>query len=949
MSTNSETGSNNENDLDNDGKSSIASAYVLQPSLVPPMYYRDMARQAFLYNNTQQIPESNIVRIPYYKGITYNNQVTDDDNSSNSNIFHHNNGFVPLTASSVPFSTSSSFRYGTLLSLVYNTPYEEIDPSNPLKVLHRHPVIAANPYWMTYEATAYLAMLHFNNRMLPYSKLDNTTLSKHKKDHIDWQPVLDSCDFYMDMSFRNTGLAPVIAAQQVYDEYFVTETADADGSSSTTTIPQSSRIVSFASPYAIAGPVRSAEATLVATLTGLQTWTGLSGGLPVISPSATSSQLDDKTSFPFFGRTSPTNLGDAQALVTYLQRIQVQRFAVIYVHDEYGSAFMEQIVTEATLRYNMNVHVFSYRDDVPGSLESALQQLQALEGCVYHFAIPSGGIWGEFMIQLSQHNLIGPDRMWLYGEGVIDAVGLEVDPIKDADLIHALNRTAFIVVDEPSNLMQKQKELLQDFLVRDDLLDDFWNIHIGGALSVPMSTSGYTRDEIRSWLQTPSFNAMMMYEAVFGLGLAVCQYNSSLPTGPEIFDAFKQLDFDGASGRVTFFPDTGTRDPVNLGYQLINVLVYTDDVNDKGTVQVNGVKSAVIHLATGEYEQLTPLIYSDGGTIPPPSLPALIEDRNLVGSKVILFCWILASIGVIVSIVFAFLSVLRRSLPQIQASQPFFLVLLCTGTFLMACSIFPTTLQEPMESGLLNTGCMLDLCLLSLGFSTTFAALFSKTWRINRLHRNSKKFRRVQIGARDVLWPFAILATLNVVVLTVWTVMSPLEYTRTAIDYDHYGRVSSSAGTCFSSDRGLIFVPILVAINACALILANVQSFLARGLPSQFNESRDIAITNFVLLEGLFFGVPVLLVVGNNPTSYVLVRTMLTTVFVIAVLMPLVVQKFSHKYTSSVRHVNNRSSFMFSDHSRSLFSKMARNGSIHKSQASLIEAELEDDDDDVID
>lgn len=69
----------------------------------------------------------------------------------------------------------------------------------------------------------------------------------------------------------------------------------------------------------------------------------------------------------------------------------------------------------------------------------------------------------------------------------------------------------------------------------------------------------------------------------------------------------------------------------------------------------------------------------------------------------------------------------KRSI--IRMSQPPFLVMICVGTMIMACSILPFSMDEGVlgQRGL-NVSCSLVPWFFSVGFVVTFAALFSKLW-----------------------------------------------------------------------------------------------------------------------------------------------------------------------------------------------------------------------------
>jgi hypothetical protein len=189
---------------------------------------------------------------------------------------------------------------------------------------------------------------------------------------------------------------------------------------------------------------------------------------------------------------------------------------------------------------------------------------------------------------------------------------------------------------------------------------------------------------------------------------------------------------------------------------------------------------------------------------------------------------------------------------------------------------------------------------LSLGLTTIFAALFAKTWRIHRLYRNAKVFRRVTIRARDVLWPLVTLLSINVVILTVWTSLDPLTWNQFTVLSDSFGRAVNVRYSCFEFDNGgadvsLTCLVLMVAVNLSASFLLNIESYRARNLPSEFNESKYIAISNLILLEASIVSVPILIVVREQRPVFVLVRSILNFILCIGVLLPVFLPKFTNQ------------------------------------------------------
>ncbi|KAI2509785.1 hypothetical protein MHU86_4638 [Fragilaria crotonensis] len=205
-------------------------------------------------------------------------------------------------------------------------------------------------------------------------------------------------------------------------------------------------------------------------------------------------------------------------------------------------------------------------------------------------------------------------------------------------------------------------------------------------------------------------------------------------------------------------------------------------------------------------------------------------------------------------------------------------------------------LQEPVSTEALDVACMSQLWLLSAGFTTIFSALFCKLWRLNKLLASAKRFKRVQIEVKDVLYPFAILLVLNFTLLAVWTAVDPLRWVRGDLaSYDTYGRVTKTAGSCAceSQTNQTIFYVFFFLLNASALVIANWQSYLGRNYETEFNESANIAFSMLLLTEAAVLGLPVLFLVKNEAGSFFLVRTILIVITSVGVLLPIFLPKVS--------------------------------------------------------
>jgi hypothetical protein len=154
----------------------------------------------------------------------------------------------------------------------------------------------APPPFLSIEVAAFLAMVDFNQRFSPFSD--------------SLFELTQSCNFFLNMDFRDSALSPIVAGKQWQDTFLFSNEQDQ------------------IQPMAVVGPLRSVVSKIVATFGGVVTTKNFvegeemlssgSGGIPNISPGSTSTRLGNTNDYPFFGRTIPTNAGDAIALCLYL-------------------------------------------------------------------------------------------------------------------------------------------------------------------------------------------------------------------------------------------------------------------------------------------------------------------------------------------------------------------------------------------------------------------------------------------------------------------------------------------------------------------------------------------------------------------------------------------------------------------------------------------------------
>jgi len=224
-----------------------------------------------------------------------------------------------------------------------------------------------------------------------------------------------------------------------------------------------------------------------------------------------------------------------------------------------------------------------------------------------------------------------------------------------------------------------------------------------------------------------------------------------------------------------------------------------------------------------------------------------------------------------------------RSAVVVRAAQPFFLFVLLGGTVVLSSTLIPLSFDDDGDPDSISDTFAVGICmsvpwLASIGFTVIFSALFSKAWRVNKLFHSPHA--RVRVSTLDVLAPFAVSLTCNLVVLICWTVIDPLTYVRRVGEgTDFWNRDIEFYGAC-RSDNAVVFLCPLAVINFSVVGIACWQAFTGRHIESEFAESKFIALSVASLFQAFLTGFPILVIVKDDPRAFYLV--MILTILVLS-------------------------------------------------------------------
>ncbi|KAL3921905.1 MAG: hypothetical protein SGILL_002499 [Bacillariaceae sp.] len=274
-------------------------------------------------------------------------------------------------------------------------------------------------------------------------------------------------------------------------------------------------------------------------------------------------------------------------------------------------------------------------------------------------------------------------------------------------------------------------------------------------------------------------------------------------------------------------------------------------------------------------------------------------NRNQLGSGIRAYGFAIASVTMLLAGVFAFWSYQKRATPVVKASQPFFLILICLGVFVMASSIFPMAIDDgyaPVEA--CDRACMAIPWLITMGWSILFAALYAKLRRVNIVIRNAMAFRSIKVSERDVMLPFAVLFTSNLILMTIWTILDPLVWIRSNTS------PTESYGACKIQEKDSAswkaIISLIAVLNGAALIGANLEAYRARNVDTEFGESSYIGLTMGSFLQVIAVGLPLFFLVNDNPTATFFLTSSMVFLMCISVLLLLFIPKWrTHRIRQS--------------------------------------------------
>ena len=651
-------------------------------------------------------------------------------------------------------------------------------------------------------------------------------------------------------------------------------------------------------PCALLGASRSAVSIPSATISGLK-------GVPQISPISTSSSLDDRKSYPLFGRTIPSDAGGtAAAAILYLRnKLGVKNLAIMYVNDAYGDAYVQGL-QDAAMEYapDMKLHAIDFPFDItPEIVTKTVKNVKETQ-CRYIFSIMLSSVhYDEFMIEAYEQGIAGTGvHFWMFTDSVytstferrfeigsplhlaskgcsrISAVGgLRGDQQYDAFIqsMHDLNNPSDIA------LIQSRHPAPPE---------GFQPIQIAA-------------DPAKFFAKTTSEAVVpFIYDATIALGLSAChaRLNETYFNGKQHFEEFLKSDFHGVTGKVIIDPMKGTRVTQSARFSILNVVEEEEEEEEERVEGENTIllKTVVSELfSDGVWEESVPIIFNDGKTLPPPDLPTVVMEMDYIGWPLRIAGWLSGTMVLASSIYLAFWTHHNRSQSVVFQTQPVFLYMIAAGCFVMGIAIFLTGIDDQIASvETCSFFCAIWPWFMCTGWILAFSALYAKTKCINRFFHNPDATKKIKIETSDFLAPVLGFFTVVMIILLIWSTRAPPDYQRIVYEWNNFGQPIKSRGLCDYNDA----LPYAIVVGALFFVSVEVcirRAYEARKVSVEFEETEYIVLTLFTICFVAIFGMLLWFLLNHSPGARFVVIAAIEFLISMSMLLLIFIPKLRFK------------------------------------------------------
>jgi len=724
----------------------------------------------------------------------------------------------------------------------------------------------ANNVGYSHLSAVLMAMEHFNERNpVIVKQLEN---SKYRKSNcnftfdMDTSTVIDSGGSYSHMGIRNS----------LKD------------------------FVNNGVPCAIAGPYSELASQDVAKLS-------TAADIPMVIAKSFNKRLGNEYTHPMVSQVSPGFAPVVEILYQFLIKHKRNNFYnILYQSSDIG-LYMHEIITrkfreENKIYYSHDSAAWAQAIHTNHTTikSEVTKAMESIKGNGYRTIIMVVEVLIDifFIADAAEElEMIGNDKYLYVIIGSFELSGMEdvlrVISYVKPNIIKLLRGSAFITPVESFMLDPDNDSFLKVWKANDERFVKLVNSKY--PIQDNPNEYGYyqgTDDYFQKF--DPQIGSAYMYDAVMSIGLGACLGPPSLVTNLEgttsnnynecssssdnnklcstndfsalHLQGIRDVGFHGATGAIMFGDEKDRNRGIRIGATsllgVVNLLPPTLSNEDGNAEELKIYEVTDYSIGYSSKYGLTEVhdfVFNNNTTKPPADLQ---PDENCISPYAQIAGLVLMMIAIMFSFFCAAWTFWFRLHRIVTASQPIFLYLLCFGCCLFSLAIFFISFDE--SSGFtidqLGTNCMASVWFLCLGHLLIYGALFTKLWRINKV----LQFRKTKVEIRHVAWPLLALLVAAILILLLWTILSPLEWKRYPLDL----MSGESVGKC-SGNFAPAFPLFLICVIPC--IATCFMAYKAKDIEDTYAESKWIFVLVLVQIQMVISAAPTVVLLGREDVS----------------------------------------------------------------------------------
>nr|NP_732658.1 metabotropic GABA-B receptor subtype 2, isoform A [Drosophila melanogaster]AAN13882.1 metabotropic GABA-B receptor subtype 2, isoform A [Drosophila melanogaster] len=317
-------------------------------------------------------------------------------------------------------------------------------------------------------------------------------------------------------------------------------------------------------------------------------------------------------------------------------------------------------------------------------------------------------------------------------------------------------------------------------------------------------------------------------------------------------EALRNTSFEGVTGPVRFYNNE----------RKANILINQFQLGQMEKIGEYHSQKSHLDLSLGKPVKWV-------GKTPPKDRTLIYIEHSQVNPTIYIVSASASVIGVIIATVFLAFNIKYRNQRYIKMSSPHLNNLIIVGCMMTYLSIIFLGLDTTLSSvAAFPYICTARAWILMAGFSLSFGAMFSKTWRVHSIFTDLKLNKKV-IKDYQLFMVVGVLLAIDIAIITTWQIADPFYRETKQLEPLHHENIDDvlviPENEYCQSEHMTIFVSIIYAYKGLLLVFGAFLAWETRhvSIPA-LNDSKHIGFSVYNVFITCLAGAAISLVLSDR-------------------------------------------------------------------------------------